>query len=76
MKSFTVRLSDEVADLIEHRQGEARDMSVNTLVNVALRRMLAPEQNRAVPASDEAVAEALQRVMRRDKSILEALKNI
>lgn len=76
MKSLTVRLNDEVADLIKNRQGEMHDMSVNTLINVALRRMLAPEQNRAVPASDEAVAAALKRVMERDADILEALKNL
>jgi hypothetical protein len=76
MKVLTVRLNDEVADLIEHRGGELRDMSINTLVNVAVRRMLVPDQNRAVEANDDVVAAALKRVMVRDAKILEALKNI
>jgi hypothetical protein len=76
MKALTVRLNDEVAGLIEQRDGELRDMSINTLVNVAIRRMLLPDQNRAVAADDEVVAAALKRVMARDAKILEALKNI
>jgi hypothetical protein len=76
MKALTVRLNDEVADLIEQRDGELRDMSINTLVNVAVRRMLVPDQNRAVEANDDVVAAALKRVMARDAKILEALKNI
>lgn len=76
MKSLTVRLSDDVATLIEQRDGELRDMSINTLVNLAVRRMLAPDQHRAVAADDEAVAAALKRIMARDAKILEALKNI
>jgi len=76
MKALTVRLNDEVADLIEQRDGELRDMSINTLVNVAVRRMLVPDRNRAVEANDDVVAAALKRVMVRDATILEALKNI
>ncbi len=76
MKALTVRLNDEVAKLIEQRDGELRDMSINTLVNVAVRRMLVPDQNRAVAADDDVVAAALERVMTRDAKILEALKNI
>jgi hypothetical protein len=76
MKALTVRLNDEVATLIEQRDGELRDMSINTLVNVAVRRMLVPDQNRAVAAGDDVVAAALKRVMARDAKILEALKNI
>jgi hypothetical protein len=76
MKPMTVRFSDEVAQLLDQREGELREMSVNTLVNVAVRRMLAPDRNQATQASDEAVARALERVMQRDASILEALKNI
>lgn len=72
---MTVRFSDEVAELLDQREGELREMSVNTLVNVAVRRMLAPDPNKATQASDEAVASALKRVMQRDASILEALKN-
>jgi hypothetical protein len=76
MKTLTVRLNDEVADLIEQRNGELRDMSINTLMNVAVRRLLVPDQNRAVEANDDVVAAALKRVMARDAAILEALKNI
>ncbi len=76
MKAFTVRLVDEVAKLIEQRAGELSDMSINTLVNVAVRRMLASDQNRAVEAGDDTVAAALKRVTARDNKILEALKNI
>jgi hypothetical protein len=76
MKTLTVRLNDEVANLIEQRDGELRDMSINTLVNVAVRRLLVPGQNRAVEANDDVVAAALKRVMARDAPILEALKNI
>jgi hypothetical protein len=76
MKVLTVRLSDEVAKLIEQRGGELSDMSVNTLVNVAVRRMLVPDQNRALEADDDAVAAALKRLMARDAKIFEALKNI
>ena len=76
MKALTVRLNDEVATLIEQRDGELRDMSINTLVNVAVRRMLVPDQNRAVAANDDVVAAALKRVMARDAEVLEALKNI
>jgi hypothetical protein len=76
MKAITVRLSDEVVKLIDDRGGEMRDMSVNTLVNVAVRRMLLPDQNRAVSADDDDVAAAVKRVMARDAKILEALKNI
>ncbi|MGA8099712.1 MAG: hypothetical protein WB810_13745 [Candidatus Cybelea sp.] len=76
MKALTVRLSDDVAKLIEQRAGELSDMSINTLVNVAVRRMLVPDQNRAVDADDDAVAAALKRVIARDAKIFEALKNI
>jgi hypothetical protein len=76
MRALTVRLNDEVAKLIDQRDGELRDMSINTLVNVAVRRMLDPEQNRAVSADDDEVAAALKRVIARDAKILEALKNI
>ncbi|MHB8231055.1 MAG: hypothetical protein ACYDG0_09790 [Vulcanimicrobiaceae bacterium] len=76
MKALTIRLNDEVAELIERREGELRDMSINTLVNVAVRRMLLPDHNRAVAADDDAVTAALERVMARDAKILEALKNI
>ncbi len=76
MKALTVRLNDEVATLIDQRDGELRDMSINTLVNVAVRRMLVPDQNQAVAANDDVVAAALKRVMARDSEILEALKNI
>ena len=76
MKPMTVRFSDEVAELLDRREGELREMSVNTLVNVAVRRMLAPDRNKATEASDEAVTSALKRVMQRDATILEALKNI
>jgi len=76
MRSLTVRLNDEVAKLIDERDGELRDLSINTLVNVAVRRMLDPEQNRAVNAGDDEVAAALKRVIARDAKILEALKNI
>lgn len=75
MKSLTVRLNNEVAKLLEQREGEMRDMSINTLVNVAVRRMLLPDQNRAVAADDDAVTAALKRVMARDAKILEALEN-
>ena len=71
-----MRLNDEVAKLIDERDGELRDLSINTLVNVAVRRMLDPEQNRAVNAGDDEVAAALKRVIARDAKILEALKNI
>jgi hypothetical protein len=74
MKALTVRLNDEVAELIEQRDGELRDMSINTLVNVAVRRMLVPGQSRAVDADDAVVSAALKRVMARDAKILEALK--
>lgn len=76
MKPMSIRFSDEVADLLDRRDGELREMSVNTLVNVAVRRMLAPDRNNAVEATNEAVAVALKRVMERDASILEALRNI
>ncbi|MHB8144791.1 MAG: hypothetical protein ACYDEW_04040 [Vulcanimicrobiaceae bacterium] len=76
MKALTIRLNDEVAELIERREGELRDMSINTLVNVAVRRMLLPDHNRAVAVDDDAVTAALERVMARDAKILEALKNI
>jgi hypothetical protein len=76
MRALTVRLNDEVAKLIDQRDGELRDMSINTLVNVAVRRMLDPDQNRAVNAADEEVSAALKRVIARDAKILEALKNI
>lgn len=76
VKPMTVRFSDEVAELLDRREGELREMSVNTLVNVAVRRMLAPDRNKATEASDEAVASALKRVMQRDAGILEALKHI
>jgi hypothetical protein len=76
MKALTIRLNDEVEELIEHRDGELRDMSVNTLVNVAVRRMLAPAQDRGTTADDADVTAALRRVMARDAKILEALKNI
>jgi len=76
MRALTVRLNDEVSKLMDERDGELRDMSINTLVNVAVRRMLAPEQSHVVAASDEEVATALKRVLARDAKILEALKNI
>jgi hypothetical protein len=76
MKPLTVRLSDDVANLIEQRGGELKDMSINTLVNVAVRRMLAPDQNQAVEADGDIVAAALKRVIARDAKIFEALKNI
>jgi hypothetical protein len=76
MKTLSIRLNDEVAKLIEDRDGEMRDLSINTLVNVAVRRMLLPDQNQAVAADDSAVTAALKRVMARDAKILEALKDI
>ena len=76
MKAMNIRFSDEVAALLDQRQGELKDMSINTLANVAIRRLLAQETTQAVPADDTAVASALQRVMSRDKAILEALKNL
>ncbi len=76
MKVVNIRFNDEVADLIEHREGELRDMSINTLVNVAVRRMLNDDSVQTVRADDDAVAAALGRVMARDAKILEALKNI
>ncbi|GAC1392298.1 MAG: hypothetical protein NVSMB31_10270 [Vulcanimicrobiaceae bacterium] len=76
MKSLNIRFNDEVAELIEHRKGELSDMSVNTLVNVAVRRMLTVESVKSVSADDAAVVSALERVMSRDASILEALKHL
>ena len=75
MKSLTIRLSEDVADLIERRDGEFRDLSINTLVNVAVRRMLAPEPGGGTP-EDDAVMAALRRVIARDARILEALKTL
>ena len=76
MKAVTVRFSDEVAELLDHRVGELSEMSVNTLVNVAVRRMLETDNHKVAAADDEAVTTALKRVMARDAKILEALKNI
>ncbi|HVA27531.1 MAG TPA: hypothetical protein VNF68_05090 [Candidatus Baltobacteraceae bacterium] len=76
MKALNIRFNDEVAELIENREGELRDLSINTLVNVAVRRMLSADSAQAVRADDDAVAAALGRVMSRDAKILEALKNI
>lgn len=76
MKALNVRLSDEVVELLERREGELRDMSVNTIVNVAVRRMLTSGESKVVPADDETVAAAVKRIIARDSSILEALKNL
>jgi hypothetical protein len=75
-KAMNIRFTDEVTELLDARQGELRDLSINTLVNVAVRRFLAGTPISAASADDAEVERALKRVLSRDASILEALKNL
>ena len=68
-KSATVRLDPRVAELLDRRVGEYASMSANTVINVAIRRLLEPP-------SDNDVEQIARTLAKRDSRILEALKNL
>jgi Arc/MetJ-type ribon-helix-helix transcriptional regulator len=68
-KSATVRLDPKVAELLDSRAGEYASMSANTVINVAVRRLLETP-------SDNEVEQIARTLAKRDARILEALKNL
>lgn len=69
-KPSTFRLEPDVAALLDHREGDFSSMSANSLVNIALRRLLRG------PILDDEVEKVARRLAKRDARILEALKNL
>ena len=59
-----------MAELLKQREGDYASMSENTVVNIAVRRLL------KAPPSDVEVEQIARRLAQRDERILEALKNL
>jgi hypothetical protein len=74
-KNINVRFAPEVAHLLDNRTGELRDLSVNAIVNLAVRRLLTSRPVSAIEADDRHVEAALRRILERDRLILEDLKD-